>query len=46
MIKITAVYLTVIVVTDGLVVTVELLIDRKYIIISTRKKLLLIKIYR
>jgi hypothetical protein len=33
-----AVYPTVVVVTDGLIVTIEPLIDRKYIIISTRKK--------
>jgi hypothetical protein len=38
MTKITAVYPTIAVVTNGLVVTVEPLIDRKHIIISARKK--------
>jgi hypothetical protein len=36
--KIAAVYPTVIVVIDGLVVIIKTPIDRKYIIISTRKK--------
>jgi hypothetical protein len=36
--KIAAVYPIIIIVTDRLVVTVELLINQKYIIISTRKK--------
>jgi hypothetical protein len=36
--KIAAVHPTVAVVTDGLAATVELLIDQKHIIISTRKK--------
>jgi hypothetical protein len=38
MTKITPVYLTVIIITDRLVVTVEPLIDRKHIIISAKKK--------
>jgi hypothetical protein len=38
MIKIAAVHPTVVVVTDRLVIIIETLIDRKYIIISTRKK--------
>jgi hypothetical protein len=36
--KIAAVYPTVIMVTDGLVTIIETLIDRKHIIMSTRKK--------
>jgi hypothetical protein len=38
MIKITAVHPTVIIVTDGLAVTIEPPIDRKYIIMFSRKK--------
>jgi hypothetical protein len=36
--KITAAYPTVVVITDGLVVTVETPIDRKHIVMSARKK--------
>jgi hypothetical protein len=38
MTKITAVHPTVVVVTDGLVVIIEPLIDRKHITMSARKK--------